>query len=406
MINDRHKPHPTGQDLQKLRDSNMQALLTEIWLNSPVYRDELAKITGLAPSSITRLINELIRLELVEETRKKEIKRGRSPKLLMPNRNAGFVVSLDLDGSFLRSGIFDSANNAELVIEESYIDFAVEPIGAQIINAVRKLINHPVAQNRKFLGIGISVPGIVDIHNGLVADSFNLKLHNYPIRDILSEEFNKVVYIEHDASAAAVAEQYYGAGRNESNFIYIMISNGIGSGVILDRHIYRGQTGRLGQLGHIIVNPNGRLCVCGQYGCLETVASVPAILSNARRALAIWNNTGLEETTITDPKLLSIPMLAEAAQHGNKMAMKIFAKAAEHIAYAISIYVTLFDIHLVILGGELMIASDMFLELIRAELDRFLTTHKDIRVVCNQLEESAFLRGVSLLTIQELLRFI
>lgn len=406
MLTNHLKSHPKGQDLRKLRDNNLQTLLAEIWLKSPVYRDELAKNTGLSPSSITRLINELMRLELIEETSKKETRRGRRPKLLMPNRNAGYIISLDLDGNMLRSGIFDSANNVELVQENSYKDFALESIDVQIINTIRKLINHPSVKNRKLLGIGVSVPGIVDLQNGIVADSFKLNLHNYPIKDILSNEFNKVIYIEHDASAAAVAEHYYGAGRGKNDFIYIMISDGIGSGVILDGQIYRGQTGRLGQLGHIIVNPNGQLCVCGQYGCLETVASVPAILSNAQRAFSQGDHADFEHLVKGESGQLTISMLADAAKSGNKLAIKIFARASEHIAYAISIYATLFDIHLVILGGELLAAGDYFLDLIYLALDRYLTTHKDIQVVCNQLEDNAFLRGVSLLTIQELLRFV
>lgn len=400
-----NKLQTKGQDLQRLRNNNLQMLLTTIWKNAPVYRDELAKMTGLAPSSITRLINELIRLELVEETNKKEIKRGRSPQLLTPNRNAGYVISLDLDGDSLRAGIFDSANNAELVTSLDYHDLDPNPIGDQIIQTIHDLTNRPSVKDRDLLGIGVSVPGIVNIHDGVIVDSFNLNMHDYPIRDILSAEFNRVVYVEHDASAAAAAEQYYGAGKGENNFIYIMLSNGIGSGVILNGNIYRGQTGRLGQLGHIVVNPNGQSCVCGQFGCLETVVSVPAILTNARRALAQWNKTYLDEMIENDPEQLNISILADAAQQGNKLALRIFNKAAEHVAYAISIYVTLFDIHLVILGGELMKAGDLFLAMIRETLDRYLTTHKDIRVIGNQLEESAFLRGVSLLTIQELLRF-
>lgn len=400
-----NKLQTKGQDLQRLRNNNLQMLLTTIWKNAPVYRDELAKMTGLAPSSITRLINELIRLELVEETNKKEIKRGRSPQLLTPNRNAGYVISLDLDGDSLRAGIFDSANNAELVTSLDYHDLGPNPIGDQIIQTIHDLTNRPSVKGRDLLGIGVSVPGIVNIHDGVIVDSFNLNIHDYPIRDILSAEFNRVVYVEHDASAAAAAEQYYGAGKGENNFIYIMLSNGIGSGVILNGNIYRGQTGRLGQLGHIVVNPNGQSCVCGQFGCLETVVSVPAILTNARRALAQWNKTYLDEMIENDPEQLNISILADAAQQGNKLALRIFNKAAEHVAYAISIYVTLFDIHLVILGGELMKAGDLFLAMIREVLDRYLTTHKDIRVIGNQLEESAFLRGVSLLTIQELLRF-
>lgn len=400
-----NKLQTKGQDLQRLRNNNLQMLLTTIWKNAPVYRDELAKMTGLAPSSITRLINELIRLELVEETNKKEIKRGRSPQLLTPNRNAGYVISLDLDGDSLRAGIFDSANNAELVTSLDYHDLDSNPIGDQIIQTIHDLTNRPSVKDRDLLGIGVSVPGIVNIHDGVIVDSFNLNMHDYPIRDILSAEFNRVIYVEHDASAAAAAEQYYGAGKGENNFIYIMLSNGIGSGVILNGNIYRGQTGRLGQLGHIVVNPNGQSCVCGQFGCLETVVSVPAILTNARRALAQWNKTYLDEMIENDPEQLNISILADAAQQGNKLALRIFNKAAEHVAYAISIYVTLFDIHLVILGGELMKAGDLFLAMIRETLDRYLTTHKDIRVIGNQLEESAFLRGVSLLTIQELLRF-
>jgi predicted NBD/HSP70 family sugar kinase len=395
-----------GTDLHEMRNGNLQMLLTEIWQSAPISRTELVKRTGMAPSTITRLVNTLCEMQLIEEAGKEGKKRGRRAVMIIPNPNAGFVIGIDLDGSFLYAAVFDSANHQEFKLAEPYIDFDVLPFVDQVVNIIKKALALPFTQNRKFLGIGVSVPGIVNIDTGMIEDSFNLQLHNFPIRQILADAFHKPVYIEHDASAAAIAEQYYGAGRGERNFIYVLVSQGIGSGVILDGKIYRGQSGRLGQLGHVIIDPEGQLCVCGQYGCLEAVASVPILLANAKKVFLLRNKDDASQLAQDDLEGLTIQILAEKSKEGNLGAERIFSRAADHIAHAISIYATLFDIHLIILGGELPNVGDVFFNPLQESLKKFLTTHKKVKVIPDEIKADANLRGVSLLTIQELLRFI
>jgi N-acetylglucosamine repressor len=395
-----------GKNLRELRNGNLQMLLTEIWQSAPISRTELVKKTGMAPSTITRLTSELCQMQLIEEAGKEGKQRGRQAILIIPNPNAGFVVGIGLDSSFLCAAIFDSANHQEFKLAEPYIDFDIVPFADQVVNLIKKVLALSLTQNRKFLGIGVSVPGIVNIDTGLIEDSFNLQLHNFPIRQILSDAFHCPVYIEHDASAAAIAEQYYGAGRGEKDFIYVLVSQGIGSGVILDGKIYRGQSGRLGQLGHVIIDPEGQLCICGQYGCLEAIASVPVILATANRVFLRRNKEESSQLTKNDLGDLTIQMLAEKTKEGNLTAERIFSRAADHIAHAISIYATLFDIHLVILGGELPNVGDVFFNPLQESLKKYLTTHKNVKVIPNEIKTDAHLRGVSLLTIQELLRFV
>jgi N-acetylglucosamine repressor len=395
-----------GTNLREMRNGNLQMLLTEIWQSAPISRTELAKRTGMAPSTITRLASELCQMHLIEESGKESKRRGRQAIMIIPNPNAGFVIGIDLDSLFLSAAIFDSANHQEFKLQEPYLDYKIMPFADQVVNIIKKALALPLTQNRKFLGIGVSVPGIVNIETGMIEDSFNLQLHNFPIHQVLTDAFHCHVYIEHDASAAAIAEQYYGAGRGEKDFIYVLVSEGIGSGVILNGEIYRGQSGRLGQLGHVIIDPEGQLCICGQYGCLEALASVPVLLATAKKVLLYRNKAQAHHLVMNDQEELTIQLLAKKTREGNPTAERIFSRAADHIAHAISIYATLFDIHLVILGGELPDVGDVFFNPLQLSLKKFLTTHKKVKVIPNEIKADAHLRGVSLLTIQELLRFV
>ncbi len=191
------------------------------------------------------------------------------------------MVSLDLSGRNLRGGIFDAANNLIKFIDSPFHGLGPQAVETQIRALVKELVAEPSAHNLPLLGIGVSLPGAIDMQTGDIYDSYNLRLHHYPLRRILSAEFALPVYIEHDASVAALAERYYGAGRGLSHLVYVLVSTGIGSGILIDGQIYRGESGVSGELGHIILDPDGQMCVCGKLGCLEALAAEPAILASA-----------------------------------------------------------------------------------------------------------------------------
>jgi N-acetylglucosamine repressor len=394
----------TGQDLQALHNTNLRALLSAIWENNPISRLDLGEATGLAPSSVTRLLQELAELGLVRETVKGESSGGRQPLLVEPNSEAGLVISLDLSGPHLRGGIFDAANHLVCVTDQPFDGLGPDAITRQLLQMIHHLLKDPAAQSHPLLGIGVSQPGLIDAEKGVISEASNLRLRDFPLRQILEGEFGLPVYIEHDGSVAALAEYYYGAGRGLDYFLYILVSTGIGSGIITEGKIYRGETGKSGEFGHVIVEPGGTLCVCGKRGCLEAVASGPAILTSARLMITHGRSEILSGLCGGSPEQLTIEMVAQAARLGDPAAQDILSRSADYIALGLNIYASLLDIRRMVVGGEVAETGDVFLVPLRRSLARYGRAEQEIEIIPAGLKQNNFLRGISMLTLQEVLR--
>jgi len=394
-------PRWTGQDLQALRITNLQALLTAVWEHSPISRIDLSTMTGLAPSSVTRLLQELMEMGLVQETGKGVSSGGRQPVLVVPNPNAGLVISLDLSGPQARGGLFDAANNLLVSIDQPFTGFGPQAIRDLVFELIHRLRAEAAQFNRPILAIGISQPGQIDTHTGVIYEASNFRLRNFPLRQILTDEFGLPVYIEHDASVAALAEKYYGAAQNLDYFLYVLVSTGIGSGIIIGGQVYRGETGKSGELGHTIVNPGGPLCVCGKRGCLEAVAAAPAILSGARKMAAFGRSDLLYELCGGSPEKLTIEMVAQAARAGDVFSQDILARSAEYLALGLINLTRLFDIRRVIVGGEISETGELFLDPLREKLIDYGRDRLDVEIIPARLQQNSFLRGISMLTLQE-----
>jgi N-acetylglucosamine repressor len=404
---DRNTPplrRQSGQDLQNLRAGNLWVLLSAVRQHGPLTRNDLAQLTGLAPSSVTRLIRELEQLGLVMQTGKGESSGGRQPSLVVANPAAGLVVSLDLSGRNLRGGVFDAGNNLIKFVDRPFHGLGPQALEVQIRNMVNDLLAEPAARDLPLLGIGVSLPGAVDSQTGDVRDSYNLRLHNYPLRRYLSAEFNLPVYIEHDASVAALAEHYYGAGRSLSHLIYILVSTGIGSGILIDGQIYRGESGMSGEFGHIILDPVGQMCVCGKLGCLEALAAAPAILSSARWMASHGRSELLSSLSSDDPQCITLETVAQAARLGDTIAGEILAKSAAHVAQGIATYASLFDISHIVIGGEVAELGEVYFDPLCRAIEHFRRENLRIEIMPAELKQDTFLRGISMLTLQEVLR--
>jgi predicted NBD/HSP70 family sugar kinase len=392
-----------GRDLQYLRTNNLWVLLSAIWEYGPVSRLDLAHLTGLAPSSVTRLIRTLTEIGLIVETGKGESSGGRMPTLIVPNPQAGSVISLDLSGPLMRGGIFDAANNLIKDIHQPFNGLGPEAIERQILDIIHLLLNEPAAGRHPLLGIGVSFPGVTDLITGDIRDSINLRLVRFPLSKILTSEFNLPVYIEKDANVAALAEHYYGAGRDLDSLVYILVSTGIGSGIFSDGQIFRGETGQSGELGHIIVDPGGQLCVCGRRGCLEVMAAAPAMLSSARWMVSHGRASLLASLSGDNLDRLSIEMLAQAAEMGDPIAKEIMANTADYLARSIATYASILDIHHMIIGGEVAETGEVFFAPLRNSLEKYCRAGLNIEIIPAELKQNTFLRGISMLTLQDLL---
>ncbi len=224
----------------------------------------------------------------------------------------------------------------------------------QIKSALSALLEESGFGRRHLLGIGVAVPGAVDPRREGVLKSPNLpSWEGFPLKRVLFKEFGVPVWIENDANAAALGEQYFGLGRGIHHFLYLTISTGIGSGIVANGSLLRGTSGVAGEVGHMTVVRNGLNCPCGKKGCLEAYSSGTAIANHVKRAL----RAGAKSRFFRRVKSSEITgqLVGEAARTvKDRVAIQAREMAADFLGIGLANLVNIFNPDRIILGGGVM----------------------------------------------------
>lgn len=202
--------------------------------------------------------------------------------------------------------------------------------------------------------IAIAMPGTIDRATGTVVDSPVLSMRNVPMVEIAQQALGHPVTVLHDVKAAAFGELVAGAGIGQADAAYLNLGTGVSMAFVFGWKVHQGSSGTAGEIGHVVVEPDGALCNCGRRGCLETVASGPAI------ARAAGQSDGRLET------------VAEAARHGDARAIEALHQAAEHLGRVLADFAMVMDVGLLMVGGGVSAVGPSLLEPLQASLDRHL----------------------------------
>lgn len=256
------------------------------------------------------------------------------------------VLAIDIGGSKLLVGIIDKEGNILSSRKVLFINPNQDSVMQAVIEESEKLLNEGFEINC----IGVSIPGLTNPITGVWLYSCFSKISDFPLAKILYEHFNRPVFIENDANICAYGEKIFGHAKKNSDFIWLTVSNGIGSGIFLNDVIFTGKGGNAGEIGHINVIENGYKCVCGNLGCLEAYASGPSI----RRRY-------LEKTKLKDLEI-DAKKIAELARRGNQEAKEIFEETGYYLGKAIASAINILNVPLVVLGGGVSMAYELFEE--------------------------------------------
>ena len=207
------------------------------------------------------------------------------------------------------------------------------------------------------MGIGVAVPGLIDVERGVVVESRNWQWADLALRDILAREFDLPIYIEADDKALAVGEAFFGAGRGIANMVCIKVGRGLGAGIIMDRMLVRGSDNMAGEIEHMLVDRDGPLCICGNYGCLTTLVSASAIVERATKGLKLGAVSSLSERAAGQLEQIRVATIAEEAQFGDRYAMQIMEETGRYLGLAIAMLVNLLNPDRVIIGGGVLEAG-------------------------------------------------
>jgi glucokinase len=274
---------------------------------------------------------------------------------------------------------------------------------ATIHHAIRGAMLDAGADESRIAGIGMAVPGMVDAEKGVVLATPNLNLTGIAVGTLLQRKFNVPVVLCNDVNAGTVGEKWLGAARNARSVVGVFVGTGIGGGIILDNHLVNGYRGAAGEIGHMIVQPDGPVCGCGNRGCLESLASRTAIERDIRLAVKSGRKSLLEQTLDGDLSVIKSGKLADALRKKDPVVCEVVSRAAVVLGNACLSLRHLLDVEFIVLGGGVIEAcGDFILPIVRKTLSG--DTLSDVfsgKVVRSQLGDDAVALGAVALARQK-----
>ncbi|MCB9015461.1 MAG: ROK family protein [Lentimicrobiaceae bacterium] len=379
-----------------------QSIIKELYFQGELSIFKLSQTIKMSTPTITRAVEELVEEKLIKEVGIGESTGGRRPSLFGLNPSARYVIGIDIERSFIKIGVFDFLNNPVSEIHELNEGLDTHPdILGFIAEKVSELLEAYGIDQNIILGIGISLPGLIDIRTGL---SFTYLNTGRPLAEIIYEKIGLPVFIEHDTRAMAWGEQSFGLARGHQNVLCLNAGSGIGLSIIINGKIYTGHSGYSGEFGHIQIEPNGQLCHCGKIGCIETIASGKSMINRARTEIENGAITRISETIGGDLNKINIKLILNAAKEGDQFAIDLLYKIGESLGRGIGTLIHLFNPELIIVGGEMSRATDLLIAPIESNLNKYTISRirKDARIVASELGDNAKLLGTIALVMHKI----
>jgi len=334
-----------------------------------ISRVEIAQRMELTRAAITAIVDDLIKSGTIKETSSRSVNTGRPPVTLAVNPEHGYVAGIDMGATHLTVIIADCAAH---VVEEEEVPLRIADGPSLCIERaetlLQKLLQHAGLQLGKLLAIGLGVPGpIVSTEGMVLAPPIMPGWDSFPIRTTLEQRWGRPISLNNDAELGAVGEWAYGAGRLVDDLVYVKVGTGVGAGMLLNGHIYRGASGSAGEIGHITIDENGPQCKCGNRGCLEAFAGGDAIASQAKDLIKSGKSTQLANTELAQ---ITAREIIKEARRGDLIAQQILIQAGGHLGVAIASLVNMINPKMIILGGGVAQIGDLFLEPIRQAVQK------------------------------------
>jgi predicted NBD/HSP70 family sugar kinase/biotin operon repressor len=374
---------PAGPDIRRERNrSRVVATLREAGAAS---RADLVRRTGLSRTTVASIVSDLqAEGMLVEREDGAGASRegGRPPRLLSFSRSAGAAVGIDFGKRHLRVA---AADLSHAILAEAERTMRTDEPSETGLETASELVDEVLGEagvpRGDVIGVGLGLPGPIDMRSGRVGSSSILPgWVGVEAAKALGSRLGLPVHVDNDANLGALAELHWGAAAGRRNAAYLKVSTGIGAGLIVDGRLFHGAGGMAGEIGHTIIQEQGRVCRCGKRGCLETLAGAEALVELLR---------GTHGPDLTTQQLLL------AAEDGDSGARRVLADAGRHIGTAVATLCDLLNPEMIVVGGELSAAGEVLLDPLREQVHRHAipATARGLEIVPGVLGPRAELLG-------------
>ncbi|TLM72171.1 ROK family transcriptional regulator [Pseudarthrobacter sp. NamB4] len=359
-------------------DFNLTVILDAIRRSSGgLSRVELAQIVGLSPQTISNISRRLLDQNLIVEAGKEGSGPGKPRTILRLNPGGVFALGVHLDPAVTTFVVLDLVG---AVVRHSRIKTPggndPSAVIATIADEIAQLVADSGVDHDRISGLGLAAPGPIDLDNGTVVDPPLLPgWDRVELRTALSEATGYSVLMDKDVTSAAVAETWAGGASGSGSFIFMYMGTGIGCGIVLNDEVVRGTSGNAGEIGHVVVDPDGPPCDCGLRGCVKATCIPQVLVAQAQAAGILEGSRGGNSGAEIQQ---SFSRLCDLADEGNEQALGIIDKSAVLVARAASVVTNTLDVERVVFGGPFWSRlAGRYLDKIPALLD----AHSDTRLI-------------------------
>ena len=377
---------------QIIKETNRARILKLIRAKKEITIKSIAKILGTSIPTVISNINELIDIGIVEEGGVAESSGGRKPVIIKMIPEARLSFGVDISPNKISIAIMDL--NAT-ILEEKTIEYDINKSFEQILGVIKENVEYIMEKNDinrdKILGIGFSLPGIVDEENLILEIAPNINVQNFDFKPY-EEFFGFPVYIENEANDAAIGEAELGISSHYNNLVFISITEGIGAGIIIQNHLYKSTNKRAGEFGHMRITDDKLVCNCGRTGCWELYASETALLKN-------YNDKSSD-------KVESINELISKVISKEELACTIFNEYVKYLAVGIENVILTISPEKIIIGGKISKYHELYEETLMEYINSKSILYPIDKSIIgySTLKGRASIIGAGLLPINQLIR--
>ncbi len=317
----------------------------------------------------------------------------------MTKKNEKYVIGVDLGGTKIYSAVVTQTGE---IIAGSRKKTKSERGFKEVVKRIKKTIDLALEEagltSDDVVAVGIGSPGPLDLQKGTIIDTPNLKWRNAPLRSELQQLTGKPVALDNDGNVGILGEFAYGAARGAQHVIGLFIGTGIGGGIIVDGRLLHGFNENAGELGHMILSPDGPKCGCGNKGCIEALAGRLAIERDIRAAHKAGMKTKIFDN-IEDPQSrLRSKLLADAYFNHDPVVKGIIDRAAQYVGLAVASLLNIFNPQVVVLGGGLVEAiGEAYVQTVRetARKNVFDIAIKNVKIAAAELKDDSAVLGAA-----------
>lgn len=375
-----------------LRQANERLVLNSIRRSPGISRAEIARTTGFSRTSVTFVVNRLIRERLVtEEKVETGAQAGRPPTALHLAARSRLAIGVEVARTVSRVVLADL--NGEVIRQQELL---WETNSGKFLERLQQAIRDVASgyKQRQILGVGVALPGTIDKTAGRVIGAEGLGWFNVDVGAILRRSLPWPLFFENDANLAALAEQWYlSAGREALRyFVYVQTKGGLGTGVVVDGRILHGVASASAEFGHVMLDPNGRPCRCGNRGCWEQYASDGALIRNYAELGGRDGGVLEQEDSLR---------LVKLARGGDQTALRALRETAAYLALGFVNLVAVFNPQAIVMGEPFSSAWDLVEDVVQSELQRRVPSYSlsSLRLLPSRGGSGATLRGATALVL-------